>query len=203
MRGFRYRRRNFARKVGGIARRATGIILVKRVILDQVNIADVTSVSYDNPTNIGLCVAEESIEEEIESNGTTIAECPIYSRLLSMKLDLIFRGSTSVSNLVRWMIMKRPDGEALVTSLADAQFHTSDDTPTQREVRSLTLAKGIIAINPSTATTSKRIFISRDAIRRVGRMNEQDRLELIVAKDAAGTTCDISGMGNLYFRANA
>lgn len=203
------RRFRFRHSRGGFARRVRAVIgttLVKRVSFDRTTIPDVTSVNFDNPLFIDLLACREAIDEEIESTGgttpgTDVADCPVYSRLTSMKLNILLEGATSVSTYIRWLLYKMPDGESLITGLGSS-FHSSDDTPTFREARKYTMAKGHLVLNPSTAVQQMRVFVSKGALKRVSPMRENDRIRLVIAKAAEGTTCTVAGFGNLYVRAN-
>lgn len=197
----RFRRRRFARSVARISRRASGITLAKRIVLDGLTIPDVTSVSFDNPLVVPLIVCQESMNEETESNGTAIAEVPLYSRLTSMRMRTMVHGM-STGSVIRWILQKAPDGEQLTTSLVDASFHGSDDTQNQREARKYTLAKGMIFVNPNNQSAPLPVFVKRKTWARASPMRENDRINLIIAKDAAGTTGNLSGFGTIWARAN-
>lgn len=203
-RRFRFRRSrgSFARRV----RRVTGITLVKRMVINRATIPDITAADFDNPLFIDLLVCRETMDEELESTGgttagTDIADVPLYSRLTSAKLNFLVEGSTSVSTYIRWFLYKMPDGESLRTGLGSG-FHNSDDSPTEREVRKMTMAKGHFILNPSTAVQNLRVFVSRQALKRVSPMRENDRIRILFAKAAEGTTCTVSGFGTMYVRAN-
>jgi len=123
-----------------------------------------------------------------------------------MKLDMKILGASGQTNVYRWLLYKKPDGEAIAgtdLSAAGATFHSSNDTPTAREVRKMTLAKGIIVGNPSSAVSGLRPFVSRAAWARASPMRENDKITFLIAKDAAGTTSILHGMGNIYIQANA
>lgn len=208
-RGFRSgRNRGFVRRVRKIARGANAITLVKRCIFSGLTIPDVTAADWDNPLNIDLAVAQEGatgVQEDVESDGTSVATVPVYSRLTSLKLDLKILGATSTTNVYRWWLHKLPDGEELstdATRLIGNNFHSSDDAPTQREQRKYIMAKGMVITNPNTAVTNLRVFVRKSAIERVARMSEQDVIRFDIAKDTAGTTSLLHGFGSLYFRAN-
>lgn len=189
--------RNFARRV----RRVSGITLTKRVILDNLTIPDITSVPFDNPLRVPLLTCLEAQDEELESDGTIIATTPIYSRLLSMRLKLLISAGASQA-IVRWLIMKEPDGEALLTSLANASFHSSNDTQNIRESRKMTISKGMLVTNASSTVNSVPIFIKKKAWARISPMRENDNLVLLIAKDAPGTTLALNGFGNIWVKAN-
>lgn len=204
-RRFRFRRgprMNFGR-ARRVVRAVTGITLAKRIQVTRATIPDVTSVDFDNPLAVELLECTESMDEEVESDGTGIADVPLYSRVKSMRLQGIFEGSTSVSTMVRWLLYKKPDGEALVTDLTNSIFHSSNDTPGMREIRKYTVAKGMLVINPSSAVAHSRFFVSPKAWARISPMRENDKLSLIVAKAAEGTTCSLSLLGTIYVKANA
>lgn len=200
------RRRGSARRARSFVRRTVssmGPIEAKRILLEGVTIADRTTNPYDNPTTVDLLVCQETVNEETESNGTTIAECPLYSKLVGMKLNLYIQGAVSEALNARFLLYKLPDGESLTSTLEDAFFHSSDDTPVMRELRSVTLAKGIFHLNESQGATRIPIFVKRKTLRRLGKLRENDRIRLYVAIDGVATTQPkIYGMGTLYVRMN-
>lgn len=196
--------RQFAR-VRRVVRAASGITLTKRVLLAGLTIPDVTAADWDNALTVDLIECIEAQDEEVESDGTSIADCPLYSRVTGMRLDLTILGATSTTNVYRWLLYKKPDGEAIAgtdLSAAGATFHSSNDTPTAREVRKMTIAKGMVVTNPNSAVTRLRPFVSRKAWKRISPMREGDKLTFLIAKDTAGTTSILHGMGSLYVRAN-
>lgn len=186
-----------------IVRAVNGITLSKRVILDSVALSDASAANFDTSTNINLLDCLEAQDEELSSNGTNIATCPLYSRVTSMRLNLIVRATTA--SMVRWVLHKRPDGEtnAYTTSLVDSTFHGAADTQAMRELRKYTLAKGMFVISPDRQATNVRIFVRRKAWARASPMRENDRITLTLAKDTAGTTGTIDGFGTIWVRANA
>lgn len=195
---------NFAR-ARRVVRAVSGITLVKRAVFNRLTIPDITSADFDNPLEIDLinCIDDATgIDEQVESDGTNIAQVPLYSRLTSMRLQCILEGSTSVSTMIRWYLYKKPDGESLRTTLAGVAFNSSDDTPTERELRKYNIAKGMLVLNPSSAIGNLRVFVSKSAMARISPFRENDRLTLLFAKAAEGTTCSVSGFGSLRFRAN-
>lgn len=195
---------NFAR-ARRVVRAVSGITLAKRVLISGVTIPDVTSVDWDNPLDINLLECVEAMNEETVSlgDGSAVADAPLYSRITGMKLDFKILGSTSVTNVYRWLMYKKPDGESLISSLVQTSFHSSTDSPTQREMHKMTIAKGMVISNPSTAIANLRVFVSKAALKRIAPLRENDALAFLIAKDTAGTTSLLHGMGNIYVRANA
>lgn len=180
-----------------------GPIEVKRILLDDIDIPDITSVPYDNPIAIVLLQGNEAVDEEVESNGTTVATARPYSKIVGFKLRLVIRGTVNDPLTIRWMLYKRPDGESLITSLIDANFHSSDDTAVARELRKNTMAKGMMLTNVSTGTNSMNVFVRRKTLQRLGAIRENDTWVLILAANAAATTqASIYGFGSLYVRMN-
>lgn len=167
--------------------------------MDNVAINAISSVAFDNPSNFSLLLAQESVDEEVESNGTTIAECRPYSKLVGMKLNLVINGLVAGTR-VRWMLLKRPDGENLASTLADANFHSSDDSPTLRELRATTMSKGFFVASDKTATRMS-IFVKRQTLRRLGSLRENDRIVLAIAQSASDNA-KLNGFGTLYVRMN-
>lgn len=190
------------KRVAGIARRATGKILVKRVLIDKFTLPDITSADYDNPINLGLIEGIEAQDENVESDGSVIADAPLYSRIVAMKLKTIIHGSSAGGELVRWMLVKNPDGDISNASFM-AGFQSSNDDRTSSDVRSHTYAKGIVLVQPSRNSTSVPVFIKRKTLNRMGVLNEGDVVSLIMAKDATGTSLQVTCWGNIWIRANA
>lgn len=181
--------------------------MVKRVILSGLTIPDVTSADWDNPLAVGIVTTKYGdLDDELESNGTDIAEIPSHSRITRFKLNFMILGATSTTNVYRWMLLKRPDGESLLANSAamigDA-FNSAADTPSQREWRKFLLAKGMVITNPNTAVSRLNIFVKKSALDRIAPMRENDAITLIIAKDTAGTTSLLHGFGNVYVKANA
>lgn len=174
--------------------------------MSGLTIPDVTSVDWDNPLEVVLLKGTETNDEEIESDGTTIAEIPIQSRLRALKLTLMVLGATSTTNVYRWILLKKPDGETLVsnaTILTGNVFNSADNTPGQRENRKYVIAKGMVITNPNTAVTRVPVFIRKKALERIAQFKEDDTLNFLIAKDTAGTTSILHGWGNAYVRYNA
>lgn len=197
----RFRRRQMMRRARRIVRKVSGITLAKRVLLNQVSIPDVSASDFDNEVEIPLVETLSTVDEEVESDGAgAIADVPVYSRMTGIRANFIIEHSNA--HFVRWMLYKEPDGESLVTDMS-SQFHTSDDTPTARELRKYTLAKGLLHIGADRQAANLRIRVSRAAMRRCSPMRLNDRITLVLAKSAAGTASTISGFATLYFKANA
>lgn len=187
------------RRARPIVRAASGTVLSKRFLLNKFDIPDVSATDFDNPVTVDLAECTETMDEEVESDGTNIADVPLYSRFTGIKANLVITaGSPSI---VRWMLFRSPDND-ISGANAMAVFHASDDTATTRELRRNTLAKGILAISASSLANPLRVFVRRSAVKRVQSMREGDRIKLVLAKHADGTDADLSGFGTLYFRAN-
>lgn len=205
---FRYRlrgRRNFTRRVARISRRANSIILAKRILVHDFLIPDVSAADFDNPSTFDLIGARENIDEEIESTGgttlgTDVATCPVYSRLVKMRLNMVFRAANAT--FVRWMLVKSPDSD-ITAATFNTNFHSSDDTTGIREVRKHILAKGFVNIPSDRLAAPFRVRVSRAAWARASPMRENDVIRLVFAKEAAGTTATLSGFGTIWVRANA
>lgn len=172
-------------------------------------IPDITSVDYDNELSVTLArcdLTPADDSHELVSNGSDIAIVPAYSRLTSMKLNAIVMGISGTINSYRWALVKEPDGDALISGLDDTTglFHNSGQTPTSREYRKYVLAKGIFVTNPSSAVNKIPIYVKRSAMRRLGSFRPDDILRFIIARDGAGASAStMTGMGTLYFKANA
>lgn len=196
--GFR-RARSFVRKVVS----KMGPVEAKRIVLDGISIPDKTAANYDNPVTISLLVCQESVDEELESDGTNVAQVPLYSKIVGFKFNGYIQGPVADALNCRWMLYKDEDGEAPVTSLADGFFHSSNDTATLRELRARTLAKGMIHLNQSQGSTRLNLFIRRSTLKRLGSLRENDRIRLLLAIDGSPATQPaVYGFGALYCRLN-
>lgn len=170
-------------------------------MVSKATIPDVTSADFDNELEVDLLECVETMDEEVESDGTNVADAPLYSRVVSMRLQILITG-VSASTHFRWALYKKPDGEALLSNLV-SQFHSSDDSPTQREINKHIMAKGIAHANANSLAVRFPIFIKKSNLMRNGGMKEGDKLTFVIAKDAAGTTGELTIMGNIYVKANA
>lgn len=189
------------RRARPIVRAASGIILAKRVLLDELAIGAESAVNFDNPTQVGLAICQEAQDEEVISDGTNVAQVPLYSRLVALRLNLFVRGASGAN--FRWILHKLPDGEELV---ADATrlttgFHSMSDSPAQREFRKLQMAKGFFPMDSSGLKTNVPIFVRKSALRRVAPLRENDVIRLDIASSSSSSS-SISGFGTLWFRAN-
>lgn len=192
------------RRARPIVRAASGIILTKRVILDSILINDVTSASYDNPTSVNLLECTETMDETAESDGTTIADAPLYSRIVGFKLNFYVKAGAATD--IRWMLHKLPDGEELITDanrLTNTGFHSSDDDSTFREFRKMQISKGFFGISSDRLQARIPIFVKRKALARVSPLREGDIIRFDIAKHADGTTATLNGFGTIYLKANA
>lgn len=190
------------RRAARFVRRVSGIRLFKRIVLTNLSIPDVTATDYDNEVEIPLLEAVEAQDEEAESDGAgTVADTPLYSRLESINLNFMVTMQGTSPIAVRWLLYKEPDGESLLTDMA-AQFHNSEDGPTARELRKNTIAKGMIMTNASAGKSGLHIRVRGRTLRRLGALHENDRITLVIAKEAAGTSGAIHGYGTIVTRAN-
>jgi len=185
-----------------IIRAASGTILSKRVEIDGLTIPAETASNYDNPINVPLLVSQETIDEEVEANGTVAAQIPLYSRLIALRLNLqILAGAASQG--FRWILYKSPDGDLTITSLANnTNFHDSNDSTTNREVRAQTIAKGFLISNASSNVNRVPVFVRRKALKRIQSFREGDILKLAIATNSA-TAASLHGFGTLWVKANA
>lgn len=202
---YRRRRRNFARRVGRIARAATGIVLAKRILVHDFLIPDVSAADFDNPVGFDLVGCSEAQDEGIESTGgttigTNVASIPLYSKLVAMRTNFIFRAANAT--MVRWMLVKKVDND-LTDATANTGFHSSNEDENNRELRKLILAKGFVNIPSDKLAAPLRIRVSRAAWKRAQPMRENDRISLVFSKEAAGTTATLSGFGTIWVKANA
>lgn len=196
----RFRPRTNFRRARQVVRAVTGITLSKRVNIDKFTIPDVTSADYDNAITLGLVECIEAQDEEVESNGTVIADAPLYSRITSIRLKGFVAGQGGEQ--IRWILFKSPDADITGQSAIDA-WHVSDDTQAARELRKMTIAKGVFRVQPDKLASNFPLFIKRAALARISPLREGDVLRLAIAKDATATNCTITMWGTIYIKANA
>lgn len=202
---FRYRAKtrrglNFKR-IRRIVRAVTLPVVAKRVIFDTETISPYTTNAYDTANRYPLLLSQENTNEEQEADGTSPAEVTIGSRIVSLKLNFAIT-ATQTGEIFRWMLLKYADGEELTTSLVDAWFHSSDDTPSLRELKKLTLAKGILYPGASNLTAFLRIFVKRKALARNAILKENDKIVLVVASNKNTSLAKLHGFGTIWVALN-
>lgn len=198
----RFRRRGSMRRARSFIRRTVvnmGPIEAKRVIINDLAIPAQSAAAYDNPLTVQLLTCKETVDEELESNGSNIAEVPLYSKLVGMKMNFVIHGGTS-GNIYRWMLFKNEDADVSLAGLQDDTFHTSNDTETFRHFRERTMAKGFFVASDKTATRLN-LFVKRKTLKRLGNLRENDRITLVIAQDG-GQAAALTGFGTLYVRLN-
>lgn len=196
-----FRRRGGYRRARSFIRRTmhnSGRIEAKRILLNDFA-PGANATPYTTITSVGLISCAESVDEEQEADGTTAPTCPLYSKVVSIKLNLSW-DQMGAARRLRWMIYKDTDNESPVSSLADAIFHSSDDTPTMRELRKNTLAKGWVIPKADSLMGKLVIRIRRSTLRRLGSLRENDRIKLILAANSSTSVGVVNGFGTLYVR---
>lgn len=200
---WKYRPKVNYKRARRIVKAVTGITLVKRVVLDTLTIPAETAANFDNALTVDLLECVEAMDEEVESNGTAIADIPLYSRLTGFKFNFgIVAGSAN--QVFRWALYKKPDGEAIMgTDLSDTAglWHSSNDTPTAREVRKMLIAKGMLISNAASSIAYPRIFAKPAAMKRISPFREGDKLTFLIAQNTA-TNSVLHGFGTMWVRAN-
>lgn len=189
------------RRAKGLIRRIVakmGPIEAKKFLFTDLSIPSDAGTDFSVKLSIPLIVAGDTVDEELESDGTNIAQVTNYSKLVGIKGQIRVTGM-GTGTRVRWMLLKQPDGEDLVAGgLIDSAFHSSNDNPTNRELRATTLAKGILYESDKTSQPIP-LFVKRKTLRRLGTLRESDRITLVLAQNTTDA-CEISGFGTLYAR---
>lgn len=202
---FRSRRPSFRRMVRRarpIVRAASGITLVKRVNVDKATIPDITSSDYDNPLSFGLLECVETMAEGDSSDGSAVADAPLYSRITGIRLNTTIIPGASTQMQLRWILWKDVDSDLSAATVMPL-WHSSSETSVARELRKMTLAKGLVVANQSSGMVPLKIFIKRQALRRISPLRETDVIRFAIAKDAPGTTASMNMWGSIYVKANA
>lgn len=195
MYGRRRRGASFGR-IARIARRVTGHVEAKRVNCDKLTIPDISAADYDNPLSVQLLTCSEAQDEVLESNGSDVATVPLYSKLLGMKLRGFIRSAGTGTEQVRWILLNNKDADFSAATIMSS-WHQSDESSTARELRKITLAKGVWSINANVQMPIS-IPIRRAALKRNQLMREGDILNLVMAKDATGTTVPFTLWGTIW-----
>lgn len=174
-------------------------------MLHDFAIPDVSAADFDNPVRVNLLAATATQAEGVESTGgttvgTDVATVPLYSKMLKMRLNMIFRAANAT--MVRWILFKNPDNDITDANI-NTSFHTSDDDQGPREIRKFILAKGFVNIPSDRLSAPLRIRVSRAAWARAAPMRDGDRIVLIMSKESQGTTATLSGFGTIWVKANA
>lgn len=188
-----------------IVRAASGTVLAKRVNAVKFSISDVTSVDFDNPVTFDLLACAEAMAEEVVSTGgttagTDVATVPLYSKIVGLRLNMLFQGQGGEQ--VRWQLCKNPDDD-ITTANYNTNWHTSTDETVAREVRQNQMAKGLVVVASDKLNTTAKVFVKRSNLKRLGAMKENDKIQMVFAKDATATTVQVTVWGTIYVRANA
>lgn len=201
MRRFRRSYRALNRRIGRIARNATMPMTVKRFVIDELSVPADGGTNFSVPLVIPLLTSVDGgTNAETESDGTNIAECNPYSRVVKIKGSLKVIGLSS-GDVIRYMLYKDEDNEGMVTSL-QTQFHNSNDDASNRELRARILSKGILVPGSGGYVTINLGAIRRKTLRRLGLMKENDRIELAIAGNDASSPGTVNGFGSIYVREN-
>lgn len=179
-----------------------GTILSKRIVLDELTIGAESAANYDNPLGVNLLECVESQDEEVESDGTNVADTPLYSRIVAMKLNFFVRGAAGAN--FRWMLHKLPNGTELIADNVrlTTGFHSSNDTTSDREFRKMQIAKGFFPQDSSGLKAHVPIFIRKKALARVSPLRENDVIRFDIASSSS-SSANLSGFGTIWVRANA
>lgn len=200
-RRFRGRRRGSFRRARRFIRRTVatmGRIEPKRILLSQVGLTSRGAAVFDATKKIDLLVASETVNEETVSDGTNVAETKMYSRVVGMKFNFTLTPLAS-GEVIRWMLYKNVDSDITLNDLVDNNFHSSQDTTDLRQLRSVTLAKGVVYGTDRTSAKIKA-FVRRSTLHRLGSLRENDKLTLVLATTSNATGCKIDGFGTIYVR---
>lgn len=187
-----------------IIRAAIAKTLAKKVLVSKFSIPDITAADFDNAVEYDLLSGSEALDDTIESTGgttagTNVAQVPIYSKLTSLRLHTFFQGQGGEQ--IRWMLCKNEVNNYSAQNFMD-NFHNSDSNPTARDIRANILAKGITVVNNDRLTAPLSIFVKRKTLSRLSSFKENDKIQMVFAKDATNTTCTVTQWGNMYIRAN-
>lgn len=135
---------------------------------------------------VSLILADDDPDYEITSDGTAVAECETLSRIEKIDLNLSYFAGTSnaAGGLVEWALYRDPDNSGIMTGPEDIFIATDSAGQSQRN-------KNVIAYGGfySSANNDTKLFhvrIRRAALRRVARMNDNDRLKFIIVTPATG-----------------
>lgn len=170
----------------------------KRISLQDFTISAKTTTAFDNPVTVELLICQETMDEEVEGNGTVGAQIPLYSKLVSLKTNLTLHSLTA-GQTYRWLLVKNPDGDLSAANFM-THWHTSDDNSTAREVREHIISKGYLVAGDRT-TPPLRIPYRRSTLKRLGSFREGDKLQLIIAQSGT-VAASVTGFGTAYVRTN-
>lgn len=142
------------------------------------------------------------MDETLVSDGTNVANVPLYSKLVAFKAQLFVRGSVTTPGVIRWMLVKNTDNDRTASDWMTA-FHNSSDDSASREARALIYAKGMMLVNESSGVTPIRVFIKNKTLKRLSSFRENDRLDLVLGNsNAPSTNPTLHGFGGSYWRLN-
>lgn len=188
------------RRARTIVRQVSGIVLAKRILLDGLTIPAESAANYDNPLTVDLLECTETQDEEVESNGTAIADTPLYSRILAIRLNFSVAAGAA-NQTFRWILAKSPDNDIAGTAF-NSDFHSSNDAQNSREIRKNIIAKGLFTSNASSNVNRVPVFVRKKALARISPLREGDVLRFVISQNS-GTAASLHGFGTIWVRANA
>lgn len=158
-------------------KKAIGTTHISRVrMIDQV-------LTQGTTADFNLLVVDDDPDYDLASDGTNIAEVQALTKLRKIELTFIVNPGGTGSERIEYMLYRDPDA-TLVGSVPSSLF-TADVSLASQALRKNAIAYGMFISTANKDTTTRRLFIRRQAMARVQTLRDGDRLRMAIAHSAA------------------
>lgn len=183
--------RAFQKVVKRAVVRAISVVHVHRFYLLESN----TTIVQGATTTMNLMVCDDDPDYDVGGDLTTGCECPVGSKIVSINLTLQMTQSAGES--CEFLLFKNPDNGVAATPTL---LFTNDVTPNNLVIRKNTLKYARVFWTTSGDRKTLKLFVKRKALMRIGRMRDNDRLQLISVASAAAGNVNASCYGTITTR---
>lgn len=157
------------------------------------------TVTQGTNTDLNLLVCDDDPDYDQLIDSVTPAECAPGSRILAIQMHFQWVANGGDNELVEWILFKNRDG-VIAAGTGIGTLYTQDLTATGRFLRKDTIAAGHTIFDSNHATPEIRINIPRKALRRLGPMQENDKLMMCFTHTAAAGNSTLYGRGRIITR---
>lgn len=134
---------------------------------------------------LSLLVCDDDPDYDLVSNNTTIAECQVGSKIVSIELFLVYKAAAAIMHEIA--IYRDRDG-SFSTMTPDTQaFNVADYSATVDQVRSNIIGYRPIYLTSNADARPMRLPISKSALRRNQTMHDNDSLKLFIRNNAGSS----------------
>lgn len=146
-----------------------------------------------------MLASSDDPDYEVGGDFATACQCEEGAYITNISLRGHIAGSAG--DTFDWILLKSPN--ALLDSIVPNQIHTNNpNTSGLLLVRKMTLAYGAGRIPDNSTVTALRIWVRRQALKRIGQIHEDDKLILIIDNHDATNNMSFRGYGRIHVAEN-